>query len=293
MAKFLGIPTSGSQGGQVFSHNRFGQYTRTRAVPVNPNTPRQREARASLSCCASAWRELTASQQLAWKEFGETQKRRGSLGQEYTLTGSMAFVSVNAAIAKVGGTFLTLPPALPVFTEGLTVTMTNTNTDAVTISVNATAPFRADEMLILETSHECSAGCSFANAYYYVAHFEFTTGGFPVEVPIAADLLETLGTLLPGYKLFLRLTQQITGIKGPQLVVPFVLTGTGKYLSKAEEDLEKQRADVRKEETAKETAQGKLNEYSHSLGDLSTLTPPLSKAPPPETGEAKESKGNS
>ncbi|MCS1409234.1 MAG: hypothetical protein M2R45_02414 [Verrucomicrobia subdivision 3 bacterium] len=64
MAKFLGIPSSGAQGGQVFSRNRFGQYTRTRAVPVNPNTPKQREARASLACCAAAWRELIASRKL-------------------------------------------------------------------------------------------------------------------------------------------------------------------------------------------------------------------------------------
>lgn len=169
----------------------------------------------------------------------------------------MASVSVNAAIAKVGGTFLTLPPALPVFTEGLSVTVTNTTTTATAITVNAAAPFKADEMLILESSHECSAGCSFANAFYYVAHFEFTTGGFPVEVPIAADLLETLGVLLPDYKLFLRLTQQITGIKGPQLIVPFILTGAATYLSESEKDLETQRAQVRQEETAKEKAQVK------------------------------------
>ena len=83
MAKFLGAPTSGSQGATTWARNRYGQYTRMRAHPVNPNTPAQRQARSALSGCASAWRELTAAQQIAWNEFGKTQRRKGSLGQEH------------------------------------------------------------------------------------------------------------------------------------------------------------------------------------------------------------------
>ena len=71
MAKFLGVPTSGSQGATTWARNRYGQYTRMRAHPVNPNTPAQRQARSALSGCASAWRELTAAQQIAWNEFGK------------------------------------------------------------------------------------------------------------------------------------------------------------------------------------------------------------------------------
>lgn len=82
MAKFLGVPTSGSQGATTWARNRYGQYTRMRAHPVNPNTPAQRQARSALSGCASAWRELTAAQQIAWNEFGKTQRRKGPLGQE-------------------------------------------------------------------------------------------------------------------------------------------------------------------------------------------------------------------
>ena len=59
MAKFLGVPTSGSQGATTWARNRYGQYTRMRAHPVNPNTPAQRQARSALSGCASAWQELT------------------------------------------------------------------------------------------------------------------------------------------------------------------------------------------------------------------------------------------
>ncbi|MCS1410981.1 MAG: hypothetical protein M2R45_04176 [Verrucomicrobia subdivision 3 bacterium] len=253
MAKFLGIPNSGAQGGQVFSRNRFGQYTRTRAVPVNPNTPKQREARASLACCAAAWRELTARQKLAWKEFGQTQKRRGRLGQEYTMTGNMAFVSVNAALAKIGQEPLTLPPALPSFTTGLKVTVSDTLTTSVTLTVETDTVMKTGEILILETSHECSAGCSFADHFYYVAHYDTFTE-IKTAIPIADDLLATLGTLLSDYQLFLRISQQISGVRGPQLIVPFILTGTGKYLSQAEERLEKWRDQIRQKEEAKEQA---------------------------------------
>ena len=254
MAKFLGVPTSGSQGATTWGRNRYGQYTRMRAHPVNPNTPAQRQARSALSGCASAWRELTAAQQIAWNEFGKTQRRKGPLGQEHTLTGFSAFIMVNSANARVEQPLLTVPPALPTFTEGAAFSISNTTTDACAAAYQG-PDIALPELVFVETSHELSAGVSFNNSYYYLANYtDLTAGG---SLPLATNLLELLGILMPGYKLFIRFTLQINGIKGPSYIAPFVLTGTAQFLTKEHEAQEKERAQIRAQEEAKEKAAAK------------------------------------
>lgn len=93
--KILDVPQSGSLAGVTSSRNRFGQYRRTRATPVNPNTSFQADVRARTSGNAAAWRALTDLQRAGWESLGASMQRTDSLGQTYTLNGFMAFVSVN------------------------------------------------------------------------------------------------------------------------------------------------------------------------------------------------------
>src|SRR5438876_229394 len=64
--KFLGEPRSGSLAGQTSSRNRFGQYVRSRATPVNPNSVAQAAVRARQSNNAAAWRTITDTQRAGW-----------------------------------------------------------------------------------------------------------------------------------------------------------------------------------------------------------------------------------
>ena len=68
--KFLGDPRSGSYQGITSSRNRFGQYVRTRAMPVQPRTTFQLNQRARLSTNAAAWRALSDAQRAGWLALG-------------------------------------------------------------------------------------------------------------------------------------------------------------------------------------------------------------------------------
>src|SRR4051812_21389133 len=66
IVKYLGDPSSGSQAGTTASRNRFGQYYRTRATPVNVNSTQQGVVRSRMAANSSAWRALTGAQRAGW-----------------------------------------------------------------------------------------------------------------------------------------------------------------------------------------------------------------------------------
>lgn len=111
--KVLTVPSSGSLAGQTASRNRFGQYLRTRAVPVNPNSPRQTAARAILSGCSANWATLNEPEQASWAAWAALHPRTDSLGSVVTMTGAQAFNSVNCLLVGIGLAAVSVPPADP------------------------------------------------------------------------------------------------------------------------------------------------------------------------------------
>lgn len=94
---------SGSLGGKVFSRNHYGNYLRTRAVPVNPNSSRQQGARASFSEMASRWSlVLTQAQRTAWNLYGASVAMTDRIGQPIYLTGFAHYIRSNTAKQAVG-----------------------------------------------------------------------------------------------------------------------------------------------------------------------------------------------
>jgi hypothetical protein len=93
--KVLKAPQSGSLAGITAGRNRFGQYERTRAIPVNPASVAQGAVRARLSTNSAAYRGLTSEQRAGWESLGNQMTRTDSLGQTYTLQGNQAYASVN------------------------------------------------------------------------------------------------------------------------------------------------------------------------------------------------------
>ena len=132
MAKILyggGVSNmSGSQGGTVHSHNQFGSYTRSRVVPVNPQSADQTLARSRLSYCAQIWRNLSDAVRADWAALGAQIVRSDPLGQTYTLKGFNAFCLINIHNLANGVAVLSAAPVLdeaPVVTPGV-VTLDDT-----------------------------------------------------------------------------------------------------------------------------------------------------------------------
>lgn len=157
--KFLDVPRSGSYAGITSSRNRFGQYVRTRATPVNPASTQQGVVRARLSTNAAGWRALTALQRAGWTSLGGQIQRADSLGQNYTLTGFMAYCSVNNNNLAAGNAIVSDAPALTTPADLLTVTITSTNA-ALSVAYTAT-PLAAGVRLFSFASPQRSAGRAF------------------------------------------------------------------------------------------------------------------------------------
>lgn len=125
--KTLIEPRSGSYQGVTASRNRYGQYVRTRATPVNPNSSAQGTVRGRLSVNAAAWRALTDAQRAGWEGLASQMSRTDALGQSYTLNGFGAYVSVNNNNLAAGNAVVSDAPALvtPSTVETMTVTLTS------------------------------------------------------------------------------------------------------------------------------------------------------------------------
>ena len=105
MAKFVSHLVSeirGSINGATYARNRFGQYIRAKASPVQPRTPFQATARQRLTALAQVWRNLSEGQRNEWNVRADEITRSDTLGMNYRLTGLQLFISVNANRALLG-----------------------------------------------------------------------------------------------------------------------------------------------------------------------------------------------
>lgn len=165
--KILDVPQSGSQAGSTSSRNRYGQYKRTRAMPVNPGSTQQGVVRARMALYAANWRGLTDAQRAGWESLGLTMSRTDSLGQAYTLNGFSAYVSVNTTRANAGDAAVSDAPALVTPAALLTATITLTAA-ALSIAYTAT-PLGTGARLFTFASPQGSAGRSFCSDYRLIA----------------------------------------------------------------------------------------------------------------------------
>lgn len=204
--KKLTVPESGSLAGTTASRNRFGQYNRTRATPVNPNSTFQIAARTRVGTNSAGWRALTDVQRAGWTSLGLQMSRTDSLGQVYTLTGFLAYVSVNNSNLKAGNAVVSAAPALSTPAGLLTATITLT---AAAFSIAyTTTPLAAGVRLFAFASPQRSAGRAF-EADYRLISVSAAAAASPADIftPYAARL----GTPVVGNKIFVSLVNYSLG----------------------------------------------------------------------------------
>lgn len=207
--KYLGDPRSGSYQGMTASRNRFGQYMRTRAAPVQPRTPAQLNQRARMTTNAAAWRALTDAQRAGWLSLGLSMPRADALGQVYTLNGFMAFCSINNNLLDAGDAAISNAPAIVTPPDLVTATVTLT---AVAFSVAYTAtPLAAGVRLFTWVSPQQSAGRRF-NGDYRLLSVSAAAAASPAN--ILAAYTAKFGVPVVGNRIFLGLQTYQAGFKG-------------------------------------------------------------------------------
>jgi hypothetical protein len=216
--KILDVPQSGSEGGITSSRNRYGQYRRTRATPVNPNSSAQGSARARLANNAAAWRALTDTQRAGWASLGLMISRTDSLGQTYTLTGFQAYCSVNNNNLAAGNAVVSAAPAIA--TPGSLATATITLTAAAFSIAYTVTPLAAGTRLFSFASPQRSAGRNFESDYRLIA---VSAAAAASPANIFAAYQARLGTPVVGNRVFLSLQLYAGGFLGGPLVTSAVV----------------------------------------------------------------------
>lgn len=158
----LDVPQSGSVAGVTSSRNRFGQYRRTRAVPVQPRTPKQTVNRGNLTAGSSAWRALSDPSRTAWNDYAQQIIRSGRLGSSYSPTGASLFSGT--FVLNPNQTQNDPPSALPTYVFSLTdITYVDPTPgpEALNLAFGTTSTTNA---LLVETSGPVSPGITSAAA---------------------------------------------------------------------------------------------------------------------------------
>lgn len=213
--KYLGDPSSGSYQGITASRNRFGQYKRTRATPVQPRTTSQLNQRARMSTNSAAWRALTDAQRAGWQSLGLTWTRTDSLGQSYTMNGFMAFCSVNNNLLSAGDAGISDAPTIVTPPDLLTATLTLT---AASFSLAYTAtPLATGVRLFIWVSPQQSPGRKFNGDYRLLT---VTAAAAASPAVILTAYTAKFGVPVVGNRIFLNLETYKAGFKGS----PFALS---------------------------------------------------------------------
>jgi hypothetical protein len=209
--KVLDVPSSGSVAGTTHSRNRFGQYVRSRAIPVNPNSTFQGTQRGRLAASAAAWRTLTAAQRAGWNDLAAGFTRTNSLGQPYNMTGFMCYCSCNNNQAAAGNAALSDAPAL--VTPGALTFGAITLTAAAFSIIYAPTPLGAGARVFTYVSLQRSAGRAFEGDYRLL---QVSAAAAASPVNAYAAYVARFGVPIVGNRIFMALRQYLGGfLSGP------------------------------------------------------------------------------
>lgn len=216
--KFLGEPRSGSYQGITSSRNRNGQYVRSRATPVNPNSTAQATQRSIMSVNAAAWRALTDPQRAGWSDLGTQMARTDQLGQSYTLTGFQAYCSVNNVLSVMGSANLSAAPALGTPAGLLTATLTGT-TSTLSLAYTTT-PLVTGAKLIVSAAPQRSAGRNFEQDFRKI----FVSAAAAASPANIFTVFQTkFGTPVTANKIFVSATVALGGFESAPIIATVVI----------------------------------------------------------------------
>ena len=195
--KILDVPQSGSVAGVTSSRNRFGQYRRTRAIPVNPKTPAQSNARMVMTQLARSWQTLSDESKNGWNTFAHNHPRTDALGQTQVITGFMQYVSSNASLTAAGRPIIVEPGLTSQASQSAAISAV-ASAAGFTLSVSFQVPTSGYSLLIF-ASPQRSPGTAYESQYVRLA-VAISTSTTPLAVGV--PYVTRFGQLVAGRRIF-------------------------------------------------------------------------------------------
>jgi hypothetical protein len=200
--KYLGNPQSGSQAGTTASHNRAGQYLRSRRAPVQPvGTGRRAAIRTAFAAASRYYASLTAAQQAAWTAYALAYPVTDALGQSITLTGQQMCIAINVQLLNCGSTESAAPPVSNAVASAGTPTLTAVHAGAITLTpagLGAAADFQ-----LYAFSPPQSSGTSFCKTFWQAGH---VSGSSTTAIVATSAYTAQFGAVVAGQRIFFKVT---------------------------------------------------------------------------------------
>jgi hypothetical protein len=200
--KYLGNPQSGSQAGTTASHNRAGQYLRSRRTPVNTvGTGRRAFIRSAFGAAAKGYAALTAAEQAAWTAYAASYPVTDSLGQSITLTGQQMYVSIGTECINIGSALPTATPATNATPTVGVPTLTAVHAGAITLT--PTGLGLVTDYVLYAFSAPQSSGTSFCKTFWQAGK---VAANSVAAVVATAAYTAQFGPVQAGQRIFFKVT---------------------------------------------------------------------------------------
>jgi hypothetical protein len=140
---------SGSVGGTVFSHNRFGAYLRNRSIPVQPESTAQINRRNFFGAASANWATLSANARKAWLVWAQNNPIVDSLGDKRIMDGHQAYTMLSTRLRAIPWASPDTPPVLAAPTALLTCTAVISAAAQTIVFTFTPAPLIANNILVV------------------------------------------------------------------------------------------------------------------------------------------------
>jgi len=219
----LAVDGSGKLGGHVYAKNRGGNYVRTKATPLNPQTSYQTAVRNTFTTLAQSWRTLTQTQIAAWNSAVTQFQSTNVFGSLKSPSGENLYIRLNTNILTAGGTVINVPPAAGAAPQVSTVSVTSAaGTPAISIVFTPT-PVPANTAYVIEATPMLSPGKNFVKNQFRIIHVAAAAVASPYNALAAYEA--KFGAPIAGQKLFVRIhaINLTTGIKSLPIVASCIV----------------------------------------------------------------------
>lgn len=197
---------SGALGGIVFSHNRGGQYIRSRTIPTNPNSAYQQAVRSAVAQLTSRWTNtLTPAQRAAWDLYALNVPLPNRLGDLINVGGLAMYVRSNVPRVQIAYAIVDAAPTtfdLGDYTAPV-VAAPSEATQLVPTTIETTDDWanEDDAAMIVSTSRPMSPARNYFKGPY---RYSFLVEGDSVSPPSADQSVTPAFAFVEGQKLGLR-----------------------------------------------------------------------------------------
>lgn len=197
---------SGSIAGLVYSHNQAGMYTRSRAVPTNPNTDAQQNVRNQQRILIDNWSNvLTSTQRDGWNLYAFNTPVLGPLGDPTKRSGQNMYVRGNLARMQAGFSAVNTAPTTYDLGSFTPITfVADASADTIIVSFSVADPWSLEAggyMHIFQSRPQNAARNFFKGPYQLLGVIEGEDPG-PITSP---NTFPSLFPLEVGQRVFLKI----------------------------------------------------------------------------------------